>query len=85
MVVVVVVVGRSSRWLWLSFVSGSWVFKVVVPFVVSSDGMCMDMGVAFCVSWLLKVAVPFMVRCEGLCMGMCVAFVVVVVGRRCRR
>ena len=85
MAVVVVVVGRRSRWSWLSFVSGGWLLSVVVPFVVVSGGLCMDMGVAFCVSWLLKVAVPFMVRCDGLCMGMCVAFVVVVVGRRCRR
>ena len=83
MVVVVVVVGRGSRRLWLSFVSGSWLFKVVVPFVVSNGGMCMSM--AFCVGWLLKVSVPFVVRCEGLCMGMCMVFVVVVVCRRCRR
>ena len=76
LVMVVVVVGRGSRRLWLSFVSGSWLFKVVVPFVVVSGGLCMDMGVAFCVSWLFPVAVPFVVSSDGACVGMVVAFCV---------
>ena len=76
MAVVVVVVGRSSRWLWLSFVSGSWPLKVVVPFVVVSGGLCMVMGVAFCVSWLFPKVVPFVVSSDGMCVVMVVAFCV---------
>ena len=76
MAVVVVVVGRRSRWSWLSFVSGGWLFSVVVPFVVVSGGLCMDMGVAFCESWLFPVAVSFVVGSDGMCVVMVVAFCV---------